>query len=146
MARYLTKRTHLEEEGEIVWKTWRQRLLFRISRKYPLLKLSSITQNILWFWPRNILIIENWHCIDGYYWFWNSWQLFNQYWTRNLNPPWSSLIIFMASIINKRQCSGFFIDLSKSPLTIITKRSILDVAAALDPPAKYVEKSVLWPE
>ena len=52
----------------------------------------------------------------------------------------------MASVINKRPCSAFFIDLSKSLLTIITKCSILDAAAALDPPVKFIQKSVLWPE
>ena len=44
-ARYLTHGTHLEEEDEIVWKTWRHRLLFKISRKYALQKLSKLHCN-----------------------------------------------------------------------------------------------------
>ena len=47
---------------------------------------------------------------------------FSQYQTRNLNPPWSSSIISMASVISKKQCSGFFIDLSKSPCKHCNKK------------------------
>ena len=39
------QRTRLEEEDEIVWETWQQRLLFKISRKYPLHKLSKVYCN-----------------------------------------------------------------------------------------------------
>ena len=63
--------------------------------------IIQTVQSALQFWPRNILIIANWDCIDGYYWFRHLCQLVSQWQTRNSNSPWSSLVIFMASVINK---------------------------------------------
>ena len=61
-ARYLTHRTHLEKESKIVSETWQHRLLFKISRKYPLHELSKLYCNT--DPERNILIIAKWHIVQ----------------------------------------------------------------------------------
>ena len=44
-----------------------------------------------------------------------------------------------AAAISKMECFVIIVN-DFQPLTIITKRSILDVAAALDPPQEYNDK------
>ena len=105
----MTQRTHLEKEGEIVWETWWHRILSKKSKKYPLNKLSKVYCNsdpeITYYFKlalcRWVLLISRFIPVSKYY-------------TRSMNAPWSSLIIFMASVI-KNPCSGFFTDLSESP-------------------------------
>ena len=64
-----------EREG---WKSLRNlaiQAIIQISRKCPLQKLSKVYYNSNSV--TNILIIANWHCIDGYYWFCQYCQLAN---------------------------------------------------------------------
>ena len=56
-ARYLTHRTHLDKEGEIVVETWRNRLLFKVNTNYTRFPkcIVILTQKYTYY-------ITNWHC------------------------------------------------------------------------------------